>query len=142
MTDKSLSALLANAKKYTWWFSMGHNPSNISVLAFSLEDARQEVLAKLRKISYLSPEYKRIHAELWKHKYNSPEYIALEKQRDALYKQLNIDANIGCYCDDLFEYTPTALVRCGETTLEKFLSETEPQVSEIKTMAVYSCLDG
>jgi hypothetical protein len=144
MSDSSLSALLSKANKYTWHFRVGFNPNSITVFAFSLEEARQEVLTKLRMIFYLAPEYNRIDKEILQHKYNSPEYIALRTQCDALYDQLNIDRNLGSFCEDLFDYTPTLLVDCheGEVTLEKLVSETEPRVSKINTMTVYSCLDG
>jgi hypothetical protein len=144
MSDSSFSALLSKANKYTWHFRIGFNPNSISVLAFSLEEARREVLTKLRMISYLSPEYTRLEKELYTHKYDSPEHIALYKKRDALYDQLNIDRNLGCFCEGLFDYTPTLLVDChtGEVTLEKLVSETDPKVSKINTMTVYSCLDG
>jgi hypothetical protein len=147
MSASSLSALLSNAKKYTWNFGVDHNkPSNISVFAFSIEEARQEVLAKLRKISYLSTEYNRLQKEAWTHPYNSSEKTELAKKRDALFEQLKIDDNTGCYCPGVFEYTPTLLVTSypsfEEITLEKLISETDPNVSKINTMSVYSCLDG
>ncbi len=144
MSASSLSALLSNANKYTWHFRIEFNPNSISVLAFSIEEARREVLTKLQMISYLAPQYKRIDKEMLQHKYNSSEYTALRTQCDTLYDQLNIDRNLGCFCNDLFDYTPTLLVDCheGEVTLEKLVSETEPKVSKINTMTVYSCLDG
>ncbi len=144
MSDSSFSALLSKANKYTWHFRIEFNPNSISVFAFSLEEARQEVLTKMRMISHLAPEYKRLDKEMLQHTYSSPECIALRKQRDVLYDQLNIDRNLGCFCNDLFDYTPTLLVDChtGEVTLEKLVSETDPQVSKINTMTVYSCLDG
>ncbi len=144
MSASSLSALLSKANKYTWHFRIEFNPNSISVLAFSVEEARREVLSKLQMISYLAPQYKRIDKEMLQHTYSSPECIALRAQCDALYDQLNIDRNLGCFCNDLFDYTPTLLVDCheGEVTLEKLVSETDPKVSKINTMTVYSCLDG
>jgi hypothetical protein len=143
----SLSTLLSKANKYTWSFGVDYNkPSNISVFAFSVEEARQEVLAKLHEISILSPEYNRVQQERWTHASSSLEHTELTKKRDALLEQINIDINTGSFCPSVFEYAPTMLVTSypsfEEITLEKLVSETEPSVSKINTMSVYSCLDG
>ena len=143
----SLSTLLSKANKYTWSFGVDYNkPSNISVFAFSVEEARQEVLAKLCEISILSPEYNRLQEERCTREYKSTEHTELTKKRDALLEQLNIDNNTGCFCPSVFEYTPAMLITSypsfEEITLEKLVSETEPSVSRINTMSFYSCLDG
>jgi hypothetical protein len=143
----SLSTLLSKANKYTWSFSVGYNKSStISVFAFSVEEARQEILAKLREISNLSAEYNLLQEEACTHAYKSPEYIQLAQKRTALFEQINIDINTGSFCPSVFEYTPTMLVDSHpsfeDITLEQLVSETDPKVSRINTIAVYSCLDG
>jgi hypothetical protein len=143
----SFSALLSKANKYTWSFGVAYNKSsNISVFAFSVEEARQEVLAKLREISMLSAEYNLLQKEACTHAYKSPEYIQLVKKRSALFEQINIDINTGSFCPSVFEYIPTMLVDSypsfEEITLEQLVSETDPTVSRINAIAVYSCLDG
>lgn len=138
MSYSSLFELLAKANKYTWHFSIGFNPSNISVMAFSVEEARQQVMSQLRKISYLSAEYERL-------RHSKDDWVTSVKPKlRALESQLNIDNNVGCFCTGLFGYTLTLEVVYGgaEMTLEKFVSEVEPEVSKINTMSVYSCLDG
>ena len=143
MSVSSFSELLSKANKYTWHFSIGFNPSNISVMAFSVEEARQQVLSQLRKISYLSVEYKRLQKIDFF--LETDEWITVIKpQLRALESQLNIDNNVGCYCTGLFDYTPSLEVysSTGEMTLEKLVSEVEPTVSKINTMSVFSCLDG
>lgn len=143
MSDSSFSTLLSKANNYTWHFSIGYNPSNISVMAFSVEEARKQVMTQLRKISYLSPEYKRLDESGKNIQYG--EWVTSVKPKlKALESQLNIDNNVGCFCTDLFDYTPSLEVRgrAGEMTLEKLISEAEPTVSKINTMSVFSCLNG
>jgi hypothetical protein len=143
MSVSSLYTLLSKANKYTWHFSIEYNPSNISVMAFSVEEARQQVLTQLRKISYLSAEYKRLEESGKNIQYG--EWVTSVKPKlRALENQLNIDNNVGCYCLGLFDYIPTLAVECGgaEMTLEKLVSEVVPTVSKINTMSVFSCLDG
>ena len=137
-------SFLSQVNQYTWNFWINSNPTKISVLALSVEEARQEVLAKLCKISNLAPEYNRLWEQLPLHQYKSPEDLALKKQLDELHQQVDIDVNIGNFCADLFKYTPTCLVETTseEMTLEKLISETSPTVSKIKTVSVFSCLDG
>ena len=143
MSDSSLSTLLSKANKYTWQFSVGFNPSHISIMAFSVEEARKQVMTQLRKISYLSPEYNRLD-ESGKNIQYDEWAISVKPKLLALESQLNIDNNVGCYCAGLFDYTPSLEVcgRAGEITLEKLISEVEPTVSKINTMSVFSCLDG
>ena len=154
----SISSILntLNVKKYIWRFATKNHPSTITVLARSLQEARQEVLVKLRKIAYLSPQYKLLEAEEQKlleaeHpncKWNTPEHIAVQQKLDTLKRQLNIDADTGCFCAGVFEHTPSLLVEFwsqgshSEITLEKLISETDPVISQLNTMTLFSCLDG
>lgn len=155
MTDLSLlHSLLSKTKKFTWDFCIHSRsnfgiPSNIAVFAFSVEEARREVLAKLHEIFHLSPEYNRLQKEAYPDDilFDKVDRITLLqnqelllKQCNALFEQLNVDDNTG-FCDGIFDYTPTLLVTSssGEITLEleKFISQIDPKVSKINTMSVY-----
>jgi hypothetical protein len=94
----------------------------------------------------LSAEYNLLQEEVCNHEFKSPKYIQLAQKRAALFEQINIDINTGSFCPSVFEYIPTMLVDSypsfEEITLEQLVSETDPKVSRINTIAVYSCLNG
>jgi hypothetical protein len=143
---------------YTWKFDIGPvtstNPlirysvvtdhSSISVSAYSLTEARETVIANLRKISALAPEYKDLDRK--EHLYCDTEdktlysldyFKTILKQKDALNDQFDIICDIDPYCtNDMFDYLPTLMVtnESLKLTLEGLIYKTDPTISKLDNM--------
>ena len=142
MSDLSISAFFAKANKYTWdFYNTEYNFGSISIIAFSVEDARQDVLSKLLKISCLASKYTLKKECICKSL--SPEDIELRTKHQDLCDELDIEFISKCYCPYIFNYTLsyTVLQSCIKVTLLDLIYQTEPTVSKINIMKLYNCYD-
>jgi hypothetical protein len=72
-----------------------------------------------------------------------------EKMIDQLRADFNnklppIEYNIGCYCRPAWEYSRSMKVEgtSKKITLGNLILNTEPEVSDVKLVSFFSCLDG
>jgi hypothetical protein len=125
----SFEEFASKAKNFTWSFSVDYfNPSSISVIAFTVDEARQQVLDTLAKIVPFATEkeerYKRVIA---------------------LRKKIQANVQLGNYCTDILNYTEDLTVHDynnKEIKLGELIRKTEPRIQPLHRITFYSCLDG
>ena len=169
-TMQSFESLFSNVHRYTWQFSDGFNPTSLSCIAFSVEEARSRLLQYLQHIESLQDEKESVDQQIdnlykkmskpdnndanyasmfYESENNDAIHAEVRRLRDELSQKLPlIDNNIGCYCRDVFDFTPHTELpnpkgsELPEITLGEFISTTEPKVKKVSLVSITSCLDG
>jgi uncharacterized protein (UPF0335 family) len=151
-TIQSIESLFSNVRRFTWRFIDNQNPSRISCIAFSVEDARERLLQYLQQIESLREEKQCVEEQI-DILYKTNSYTAVRSEVTQLRNQVEqklplIENNIGCFCTPLFDYShhmEVNYVNGGiwqEMTLQELILTTEPEVVEIGLVQFTSCLDG
>ena len=162
----SVEAQLSNVKRFTWSYNDVFKPSSISCLALSVDEARQLLLSYLVKLENLCVERMDIekkwfecYAKTFKQKTTKLSYSDVVKkgEKDEITKETidqlwadfdnklpPIEYNIGCYCRPVWEYSRSmkVAVKSKIITLDNLILNTEPEVSDVKLVSFFSCLDG
>ena len=148
---QSIESLFSNVRRFTWSFVDNENPSRISCIAFSVEEAQKRLLQYLQQIESLQEEKRSIEEQI-NVLYKTSSISEVRSEVAQLRKQLDqklppIENNIGCYCTSLFDYSRHMQVyhvgdKWSEMTLEELISTTEPEVVEISLVQFTSCLNG
>jgi uncharacterized protein (UPF0335 family) len=148
---QSIESLFSNVRRFTWKFIDNQNPSRISCIAFSVEEAQKRLLQYLQQIESLQEEKQRVHKQI-DILYATDSFETVRSEVAELRKQLEqklppIENNIGCYCTSLFDYNRHMEVyhvgdEWREMTLQELISTTEPEVVEISLVQFTSCLNG
>ena len=149
---QSIESLFSNVRRFTWKFIDNENPSRISCIAFSVEEAQKRLLQYLQQIESLQEEKQRVNQQI-EILYGTKSFNAVRSEVAELRKQLEqklplIENNIGCYCTSLFDFSrhmEVNYVNDGtwkEMTLQELISTTEPEVVEISLVQFTSCLNG
>ncbi len=129
----SFSAFASEAKNFTWPFFVDyHTPTSISVIAFTVDEARQQILDTLTKIVPFAAEKNTLGDDAYKH------------LRD-LRQKIPASVQLGCYCRDIFDYTEDLIVwdyKQDEIKLGDFIRNTLPEIRPFHFVTFYSCLDG
>ena len=108
---------------YTWFFCIGYNPTSLSCVSVSEDDAMQSILNFITQIDEIAKKYTDF----------PPRYT------------LEANLNIGCYTTDIYDFHLNMKIgRSDEDdhTLENFIKTTIPKVTPFKLITVFSCLDG
>ena len=147
--QQTIESIFSQIRRYKWQFIDGFNPSSVSCLAFSVEEARGKLLAYLEQIENLYDEKERFDKEvqdLYKTEDCSQSLCSkISELRMSLRKKYPlIEENTGCYCKSMDDYSRSMKVDSGieEITLEELITTKEPLVSEIALVEFTSCLDG
>ncbi len=162
----SVEAQLSNVKRFTWSYYDVSKPSSVSCLAVSVDEARQLLLSYLVKLENLCVERMGIeqkwsewYAKTFKQKPTKLSYSDVVKkgEKDEITKETidqlradfnnklpPIEYNIGCYCRPAWEYSRSMKVEgtSKKITLGNLILNTEPEVSDVKLVSFFSCLDG
>lgn len=157
--QQTIESIFSKVFNYTWHFTEGESLASLSCIAFSVEEARKNLLTSLKQIDDLAEEKKLVKEkikELYK-KYNydvdrAPklsleEYKKMLEESQQLQTELwnklpQIDNNTGAYCTRLIDYGLAMKIEDEDVTLGEFISTTEPTVKKILPIRAYSCLDG
>jgi hypothetical protein len=150
---QSIHSLFSSVRRFKWNFVDIFNPTHISCVAFSVEEAREVLLQYLTQIESLQEE-KNILDHQIEDLYNKNSYDAVRSEVAQLREQLDqklppIENNIGCFCTSLFDYSRHMEIHhvnghkeWKEMTLEELILTTEPTVEEFKLVSFNSCLNG
>ncbi len=149
---QSIESLFSNVRRFTWHFIDNENPSRISCIAFSVEDARERLLQYLQQIESLQEEAKIVDQQI-DTLYKTNSFADVRPEVDQLRGELKqklppIENNIGCFCTQLFDHSrhmEVNYVNGGvwqEMTLQELISTTDPQVDELCLVQFTSCLNG
>lgn len=155
-TMQSFESLFSNVHRYTWRFSDGFNPTSLSCVAITVDEARSRLVEYLQHIESLREEKESVEQQmdaLYKKviekENNDVIYAEVRRLRDELHQKLPlIENNIGCYCRGVFDFTRHTEVpnpngwELPDITLEEFILTTEPQVKKVALVSITSCLDG
>ena len=149
---QSIQSLFSNVRRFTWRFMDNENPSQVSCIAFSVEDARERLLQYLQQIESLQEEAKIVDQQIdTLYKMNS--FAAVRSEVDQLRGELEqklppIQDNTGCFCTSVFDYSRHMEVHYingsvwQEMTLQELISTTDPQVYELCLVSFASSLNG
>jgi hypothetical protein len=150
--QQSIESLFSNVRRFTWSFLDGFNPSSVSCLAFSVEEAREKLLSYLTQIESLQDEKISVEKqieELCENDTYSQVRPRILQLREELHQKLpEIDENTGSYCTRVIDYSRTMEVTTYKSsehtvmTLEDLISTTEPTVQKVNLVSFTSCLDG
>lgn len=131
--------------KFTWAFSMGENPTQLSCVTTSVAAAREMILEQLAKITVHYPEFARLRSMMSE---STTDYAARKKATHDLYAKLDtieIDAFIGCFTAEVWFFTEDAMINCGEksgygderlTPLKEFINTKEPVVTPFRCVSL------
>ena len=150
--QQSIESLFSNVRRFTWSFLDGSNPSSVSCLAFSVEEAREKLLSYLTQIESLQDEKISVEKqveELCKNDTYSQVRPKILQLREELHQKLpGIDENTGCFCTRVIDYSRAMEVTSYKSsehtdmTLAELISTTEPTVQKVNLVNFTSCLDG
>ncbi len=148
--QQSIESLFSNVRRFTWSFIDRFNPSSVSCVAFSVEEAREKLLSYLTQIETLQEEYKRVEEkvdELLKTASYTAVFPEITQLREEFEQKLpGIDDNTGNFCTRVTDYSHNMLVTTRNTHLDVTLGEliltTEPTVQKVNIASFTSCLDG
>lgn len=150
--QQSIESLFSNVRRFTWSFLDGFNPSSVSCVSFSVEEARETLLSYLTQIESLHDEKISVEKqveELWKSDTYSHVRPNILQLREELHQKLpGIDQNTGCFCTQVIDYSRTMEVTSYKSsehtvmTLAELISTTEPTVQKVNLVSFTSCLDG
>ena len=136
----SFQELLSSFKNYTWHFSLNYNPTSISCISRSEQDARQQIIDFLTRIDSTFAEYRKAMRE--------GNLQELEKWYPIIAAyEIDATLNIGCYTRDIYDYSLDMEIDkykndADHYTLADYIMQTAPRVSSVKSIHVFSCLDG
>jgi hypothetical protein len=152
--QQSIESLFSNVRRFTWTFTDVFNPSSVSCIAFSVEEAREKLLSYLTQIETLQDEYKRVEEQI-EQEYKTDSYTAVFPKILQLREEFNqklpgIDDNTGCYCTRLIQYSPSMEVTVYKSsektniniTLGELISSMDPTVKKMNIASFTSWLDG
>jgi hypothetical protein len=137
--------------KFTWSFSMGENPTQLSCVTTSVAAAREMILVQLAKITVHYAEFVRLRSIVLD---STTDCAARKKARADLYAKqdtIEIDAFIGSFTDEIWFFTEDVKINCGEksgygderlTPLKEFINTKEPVVTPFRCVSLRSCLQG
>ncbi len=147
--QQTIESLFSNVRRFTWQFDDGFNPSSVSCVAFSVEEAREKLLSYLTQIDNLQEEKISVQKQIKnickqsEYSMNTPEVQQLRKELHA--KLPPIDDETGCFCTNVIDYGLRMEViyhKTGVLTLGELISTTEPSVYKFNCVMFTSCLDG
>ncbi len=145
--QQSIDSLFSSVRRFKWSFTDGFNPTSVSCIAFSVEEARERLLSYLAQIESLQEEKKRVDEQVSALlKTNTYSVVASEVTRieNELFKKLPpLDNNTGCFCASVFDFS-RQMKFCDYTdmTLGEFISTTAPTEHNVNLVDITSCLDG
>lgn len=150
--QQTIESLFSSVRRFTWHYYDGFNPSSVSCVAFSVEEAREKLLSYLTQIDNLQEEKISVKKQI-ENLYNENEYSFSRSEAERLQKDLNaklppIDDNTGCFCTNLFDYSVQMEVEYSKNgehshlTLGELISTIEPNVEKFNCVTFTSCLDG
>ncbi len=150
--QQTIESLFSSVRRFTWQFDDGFNPSSVSCVAFSVEEAREKLLSYLTQIDNLQEEKISVQKQInnlckqSEYSMNTPEVRQLQKELHA--KLPPIDDKTGCFCTNVIDYSLHMQVeyhKNGEhfhLTLGELISTQEPSVEKFNCVMFTSCLDG
>jgi hypothetical protein len=145
--QQSIDSLFSSVRRFKWSFTDGFNPTSVSCIAFSVEEARERLLSYLAQIESLQEEKKLVDQQVSALlKTNTYSVVASEVTRieAELFKKLPpLDNNTGCFCASVFDFSRHMKI-CDYTnvTLGEFVSTTAPTEHRVNLVDITSCLDG
>jgi hypothetical protein len=135
-------------KKFTWAFSMGDHPTELSCIAATLASAREQIMAQVAKITAAHAEYETLRLRLRACIADDAARKALTDRIKAMNATLEIDAFIGSWTSEVWYFTEDAEVTdykdeaACEKTLKALITTTEPVVKPFHPVSLRTCLDG
>jgi hypothetical protein len=150
--QQSIESFFSNVLHFTWKFEDGFNPSSVSCVAFSVEEAREKLLSYLTQIESLQEEKNSVQKKS-DELYEQNEFFVARPEVQRLQKELYaklppIDDNTGCFCTSVMDYSrhmPVHHYKSGEQlnlTLGELISTKDPDVRKFRPVSFTSCLDG
>ncbi len=129
----SFASIASSAKNFTWNFYLNiDNPASISVVAFTVDEARQQVLDTLAKIVPLAAEKKSLPTDSF-------------MQIRELQHKIPATLRLGCFCTDIFDYAEDLIVNDHhdkEVKLGDLIRNTDPTPQPFHLITFFSCLNG
>jgi len=136
LSQINLHELFSQLNKYSWNFTVGNNPTSISCVSLSVDEARCSILNFLSNIEMLTMEYKQCMKDK---KYDEAKKI---RYSFPAYHDLDANLDIGGFTKDIFDYhLKMSINYSDEDTLGHFIATTEPNVQKFKLVSVFSYLD-
>jgi hypothetical protein len=136
----NLHEIFSQFKQYRWSFEINCNPTALTCVATSEEEARRTILDFITKIDNLTKEFR-----------IAKENKDWEKMRQYT-KSFNYDEiraianlNIGRFCTLIHEFHLGLQIddfKGEDLTLGEFINNTKPSVKPFNPITVYSCLSG
>jgi hypothetical protein len=134
----SFADIAAKVKNFTWTFLVSsYNPASITVTAFTVDEARQQVLDLLAKIVPLAAKIDE--------KLQDPNSPWDPKWEQELRAQIPATLRLGCFCPNIFKYSEDFTVLDygdQEVKLGVLIRNTAPEIHPFHLFTFYSCLDG
>ena len=149
---QSIESLFSNVRRFTWSFVDNENPSRISCIAFSVEEAQKRLLQYLQQIESLREEKRSIEEQInvlcGTNGFETVRSEVAQLRGELKQKLPPIEDNTGCFCTSVLDYSRRMEVNYvnggiwQEMTLQELISTTEPEVVEISLVQFTSCLNG
>jgi lantibiotic modifying enzyme len=148
--QQSIESLFSNVRRFTWQFNDGFNPSSVSCVAFSVEEAREKLLSYLTQIESLQEEKKRVDQQLFDLWNTDTSYWVMAPELNRINNELlkklpPIDDKTGCSCTNVIDYGLHMEVTYNKTedlTLGELISTIDPLVEKFNCVMFTSCLYG
>ena len=152
----SVNHFLSTLNTYTWFFSHGFNPVNLSAVALTEDDARSKLLDLCSKISekysQIQPLVKRFNeliVEFYKHHQYDTTENANNAEREMLQKEIDeIRDEISSFTNDLTGPYTFHLEKLSTITnhdgvgVKEILMSPPTSITPFKLTTVFSALDG
>ena len=138
---------------FKWSFYHRNNPSSVSCIASSVEEARELLLLYLVQIEDLIGEKKYV-AEQLAALYNKSDksvsiFPEIQRLNESLRQKLPpIEDNTGCYCTRVIDYSREMQVTYykdetfKDMTLGDLILTIDPTIKQVPLVTFSSCLDG